>query len=1753
MAKKQIRNYVFSPGPSGVGYVKVLDKIQLNQVLLISNVTDNVVLYNFADPANKINVVFSDAESDTDFPYANTASNGVTTIIFQFDTSDQSSTDSIQIFIEDEEVRFRPYNFGTDAIERMRVATPQSMLDADFEYGLQPTKWQTIDLMRGYPSIYEVPGSDLQVTDITTDASSPFGGFGDSLISVTTSEAHGYTAGTPVRILGVLDTVTGASRAEGTFVVFDAPTTTSFRYYAKGKVGSTNGQSLLTSYITLRKGGFYTGSAIGSPSFTIQSQGSNGTFTSRFNTRVGSTRISTVGVATAVIGSFLTATGITTGAQVTGISAFSTSRTLALDVTAPSYSLTVNGNTNNIEVGSALDDGTGTSTFVTNITDNTLTLSDPIQVNLIGSSDEIGIRTAIPYNFGNGSGASFRVERNNGRYSAAISAVSKTSVTGSSGTSYINVGNISGIVEGQTATGTGVAVGATVIGYVGIATAVLSLNNTGTVSGTVVFTKPGIGYSTTDRIIIPGNILGGSTPEHDLIVKVDSVNGVGGITSVKSSKYVTGGGEAQLSAAQFKTGGTSLLLNPLTGSTDYINVASDPDFNFGTGSFTIDFWIYRNRTSATEFLFDMRTTDPELSPVLQLNSSNQLLYYVNGSAVITSTSTIPGSTWTHIALSRNVVTGIAATSETRMYINGTQEGSTYLDNNNYGQRPVRIGANYQGNFGFYGHIDDFRLTKGISRYVSNFTPSSFFVPNDTYNVLLLRFNGDAASTAFADDSKGTAVTSSRFYFLSGVTSGGGFGAQFSIQRIGGASPSYNVTIATPGQNYNNSDTITFDGSLLGGSSVVNDLTLTVTSVSGGGEILTFTQSGTASNGNDIYQAISGSNSGTNSTFTIGKSGSQYTALVGAAGSGYYPGYQLRLAGNNLGGTTPTNDLIITVGEVDRDGPGVDPANIVLGRIVSVGNTGTPVVGSSVNFYPSVSISEPVNTIINNTSTVTFSSLARILVTFAANHGLVPGNTALVSITSSGTGHNIAAGPRIIDDVPALNQLVYTARSPGSISPAGIVGQIYPRPDCFYIHRPFDGGVQLGTGGPAHAAHAIRQSKKYLRYQSGKGIMYTTGTLFAPSHDLRSVTATGTAPGSVITVVTDGISHGLQVGAEIALNDITTSGYDNHYIVSSIIDEETFTVLSIETLGSTNAVLGTQAQVALYKWKGATVRAGAFDDQNGIFWQYDGVNLAVGLRSATYQLAGTIAINSDSNAVTGTNTRFQDQLKVGDRIVIRGMTHVVTNVLNQNSMTVTPDFRGVSNISGAKAALVNEVIIPQYQWNIDRADGTGPSGYEIKVNKMQMIGFQYTWYGAGFIDWMLRGPNGDYLFVHRLKNNNRNTEAFMRSGNLPVRYEVINEGAKTKLTQSVGIGSTVLYVDDTTLLPHSGSLYIDNEIINYTGIGTTTNSLTGLTRAATFSNFYSGSQRSYTAGAASTHSSGTGIVLLSNTATPIISHWGSAFLTDGLFDQDRGYIFNYQSVNFPVSTIKNTAFLIRLAPSVSNAIIGDLGQRELINRAQLLLQGIEFTPTGGSSATSVVIEGILNPQNYPTNPADITWFGLSNAGAGGQPSFAQIANGNSVNWIGAVSPVTASNAITQNSRTQYVVFNRAATANVRTGMSISGTGVPGGTTVIGFFSRDATTWFIQFSQAVIPGAAGATSYTFNSPVFALPGETIFSFVGDGTQKSSLDLSSLKELNNTPIGGRGTFPNGPDVLAINVYTTGGAAFTGTVALRWGEAQA
>ena len=543
-----------------------------------------------------------------------------------------------------------------------------------------------------------------------------------------------------------------------------------------------------------------------------------------------------------------------------------------------------------------------------------------------------------------------------------------------------------------------------------------------------------------------------------------------------------------------------------------------------------------------------------------------------------------------------------------------------------------------------------------------------------------------------------------------------------------------------------------------------------------------------------------------------------------------------------------------------------------------------------------------------------------------------------------------------------------------------------------------------------------------------------------------------------------------------------------------------------------------------------------------------------MRSSTYQIAGTVTATSDSNELTGINTKFTEQLAVGDRIVIRGMSHVVTKIDNDTRLFMNPDFRGVTNATNVKAALTKEIIIPQNQWNIDKADGTGKSGYDVEINRMQMIGFQYTWYGAGFIDWMLRGPSGNFIFLHRLKNNNRNNEAFMRSGNLPVRYEVINEGAKDRLVSSLSDTETEsLTLRDAALFPaNGGTLLINNEIVRYTS--KLNNTLNGLTRAANYTNFAAGSQRSYTAGAAATHAENTGVILLSNTATPQINHWGSAFLTDGGFDEDRGYLFNYQEKEIEITTVKSTIFLIRLAPSVSNAITGDLGERELINRAQLLLKNIEITTQGGSSSQGVIIEGVLNPKNYPINPNDVTWGGLNSGGAGGQPSFAQIASGGDITFIGGTAPVSAANSNTQNYNSNYVSFNTSDIGGVQIGFTVSGGDLRGGTTVVDIFRRDSSRTWIRFSDRTRAGNAGSTTYTFEPLTgAATPGEQVFAFTASPGARDEIDLSELKELTNTPIGGRGTFPNGPDVLAINAYLTSGAPINATINVRWSEAQA
>ena len=687
-------------------------------------------------------------------------------------------------------------------------------------------------------------------------------------------------------------------------------------------------------------------------------------------------------------------------------------------------------------------------------------------------------------------------------------------------------------------------------------------------------------------------------------------------------------------------------------------------------------------------------------------------------------------------------------------------------------------------------------------------------------------------------------------------------------------------------------------------------------------------------------------------------------------------------------------------------------------------------------------------------------------------------------------------------------------------------------------------------------------------------------MLQPTFDIAALAASGTSAGSNITVTTD-IEHGLNAGAVIKISGVTTSGYnDTDYTVTSIGSDLAFVVQAQNTLGSVNPELGQQPRVNVTSWHGASIRAGIFDDQNGLFWEDSGQSLNVVQRSSTQQLAGFVSVGVGSNLVTGDGTcRFQDQTNNGDTVIIQGMTHTVTSVLDNNRMTVVPTYRGVENQVRVKMTLRNEIRVTQPDFNIDTLDGTGVSGYTIDPSTMQMLGVEYSWYGAGYVQWMVRGQDGAFIMAHRRPNNNLNNEAYMRSGNLPGRYEAINETPVTSLDGAITNVQTTIPLRDATFYPAASVTYpvfcmIDSEMIKYSGKAG--NTLTGVTRAATFTQWTDGASRSFTSSAAAAHSDNTGVILVSNTCTPLVNHWGSAVIMDGQFDNDEGYQFTFNRTNYGLPGVigaKQTVFVMRLSPSVSNGIIGNLGERELINRAQLTLANM----TVQVSAGRYLVEGILNPSNI--DATNTTFSGLNNTGGGFQPSFSQFStspryNGETTGGVtsslfGSTGGFTKSGTKATFSGTAIRTFaglsltnvsSSGANANVTVQLTPTGTVYTNSTVQITI--QNAGTGYVVGDTVKVLGNVIGGSTPGNDLALAIAaitteivgGERLFAIPISTTNSGVLDLSSVKQIGTSAVPGTGVYPDGPELLAIQVTAlTTQSSPVGEIQLQFQESQA
>ena len=194
-----------------------------------------------------------------------------------------------------------------------------------------------------------------------------------------------------------------------------------------------------------------------------------------------------------------------------------------------------------------------------------------------------------------------------------------------------------------------------------------------------------------------------------LLLHGDGANGSTTIVdSSQSPKTVTAIGNAQLSTAQSKFGGSSIAFD---GSGDYLQTAS-AEFSFGITDFTLELWFYINSVQSPNnrlmFFADNKSN-------IDITAAGKILFY-DGSMRNTSGNALPINQWHHVAVTRNL-------TNLKIFVNGENLGS-FTSTVDYGvtSRQLFIGANNLGTESFNGYIDDFRITKGVARYTSNFTP-----------------------------------------------------------------------------------------------------------------------------------------------------------------------------------------------------------------------------------------------------------------------------------------------------------------------------------------------------------------------------------------------------------------------------------------------------------------------------------------------------------------------------------------------------------------------------------------------------------------------------------------------------------------------------------------------------------------------------------------------------------------------------------------------------------------------------------------------------------------------------------------------------------------------------------------------------------------------------------------------------------------------------------------------------------------------
>lgn len=231
--------------------------------------------------------------------------------------------------------------------------------------------------------------------------------------------------------------------------------------------------------------------------------------------------------------------------------------------------------------------------------------------------------------------------------------------------------------------------------------------------------------------------------------------------------------ETGISLSQSYGSGGSVEIND---GYDWINIPASSDFGYGTGDFTIELFLWLHSHKNWNEIWDQRTANESASttaPIIYSDSAGYLYFFHSGVNRITYSTSLPLAQWNHIAVSKSG-------SSTKMFVNGTQVGSTYSDSTNYITPTAgwSIGAAAEQNgYAVNGYVSNARAIKGSGIYTSNFTVPTAELTAVT-NTVLLTAQGDSpftdnSNSAHSLTANGSAKSSNFGPFDAATSSDGG--------------------------------------------------------------------------------------------------------------------------------------------------------------------------------------------------------------------------------------------------------------------------------------------------------------------------------------------------------------------------------------------------------------------------------------------------------------------------------------------------------------------------------------------------------------------------------------------------------------------------------------------------------------------------------------------------------------------------------------------------------------------------------------------------------------------------------------------------------------------------------------------------------------------------------------------------------------------------------------------------------------------